>query len=226
MTQTASHSSKPIPQQDRSRRTEQTLLDAALTLFRERDADTVTVGEIALAAGVAPATIYRRFGDKQGLLKEVFTSFIADAMHVMDLLPVQAGQDIVALLADVIHVVMSFSQVNQRLLQSAYAKALVDKFYEAQMAALSRHTIATLKRQFVNHVDRIAHPRPNLAIDFMLRQAVAMLSARLAAGKLEAGNEDISDAVFLRELMRSLLGYLQIPLNARAIDKALSARGL
>lgn len=179
-----------------------------------------------MAAGVAPATIYRRFGDKQGLQKEVFASFISGAMHVLDLVPVLPGRDIVALLVDVIHVVLHFSQTNQRLLQSAYAKALVDKFYETHMVALSRHTIAALKRHFASHVDRIAHPQPGLAIDFMLRQAVAMLSARLAAGKLEAGNDDISDAVFLRELMRSLLNYLQIPYGAKAIDNALSARGL
>ena len=36
----------------------------------------------------------------------------------------------------------------------------------------------------------------------------------------------MSDATFLRELMRSLLGYLQIPHSEQAVDQAMSARDL
>jgi AcrR family transcriptional regulator len=217
---------RPASRQDRSRRTEQALLDAALELFRERGVDAVTVADIAAAAGVAPATIYRRFGDKDGLLKEAFASFTGMAMHVLEMVPLRVDQDAVELLADITTTVMHFSQGNQRLLQSSYAKALVDEFYEAQMVALRRHTIATLKRHFQSKAGEIAHPQPDIAIDFVLRQAVAMLSARLVTGKLEAGSDEMSDAMFLRELMRSLLGYLQVPHTSDAIDRALSARGL
>ncbi|GAB3378268.1 TetR/AcrR family transcriptional regulator [Lysobacter fragariae] len=223
---TAQLPARPTPRQDRSRRTEQALLDAALELFRERGVDAVTVSDIAAAAGVAPATIYRRFGDKDGLLKEAFASFTGMAMQVLDMVPLRAEQDAVELLADITTVVMHFSHGNQRLLQSSYAKALVDEFYEAQMIALRRHTIATLKRHFQSKAGEIAHPHADIAIDFALRQAVAMLSARLVTGKLETGSDEMSDAVFLRELMRSLLGYLQIPYTTDAIDRALSGRGL
>ena len=222
----AGRPARPVSRQERSRRTEQTLLDAALNLFRDRGVDAVTVGDIAAAAGVAPATIYRRFGDKAGLLKEAFASFTESAMHLLDMLPVQAEHDAVALLADVTTLVMHFSQANQRLLQSSYAKALVDPFYEAQMIGLRRHIIATLKRHFMGSAGQIGHPQPELAIDFALRQAVAMLSARLVTGQLETGSDEMSDATFLRELMRSLLGYLQIPHSEQAVDQALSARDL
>src|SRR5512139_2726485 len=111
--------------QDRSRRTEQALLDAALALFRERGVEAVTVGDIAAAAGVAPATIYRRFGDKEGLLKEAFARFTEGALEMLEVAPpVRPHRHFVALVADVTALVVRFSQANQRLLQSSYAKAL------------------------------------------------------------------------------------------------------
>jgi len=218
---------RPTARQDRSRRTEQALLDAALTLFRERGVDAVTVGDIAAAAGVAPATIYRRFGDKEGLLREVYARFTAGALQMLDLAPApKPGRSLVPLVADVAALVLQFTRTNQRLLQSGYAKALADDFYAAHMVELRAAVFALLKRQFLHYTPEIGHPQPELAIDFALRQAVAMLSSRLEAGRLEVGDGAIDDATFVRELLRSILSYLQVPYTAAAIDKALAARGL
>ena len=76
------------------------------------------------------------------------------------------------------------------------------------------------------HADAIGHPDPELAIDFALRQALATLSSRIEASPLEVGADTMTDGIFLRELLRSLLAYLQVPSTAAAIDRALAARGL
>lgn len=219
-------SQRPAPCQDRSRRTEQALLDAALGLFRERGVEVVTVGDIAAAAQVAPATIYRRFGDKEGLVRAAFERFIADALVLLDQVPAESAKDTVALLADVAHLVMLFSMSNQRLLQSAYTLALVNDYYTEQLLRWRQHTVLQLRRHLLSKVHEMKHPEPELAIDFALRQAAAMISSRLVTGKLEVGSTDMSDTVFLRELMRSLLGYLQVPYSIQAIDEALQGRGL
>lgn len=218
---------RPAPKQDRSRRTEQALLDAALSLFLARGVEAVTVSDIATAAGVAPATIYRRFGDKEGLLKEAFARFTDHALRMLALAPApRPGRGLVPLAADVAALVVRFAQGNRRLLQSSYAKALADDFYAARLVELRRRTFALLKPYFLGHAGEIGHPDPELAIDFALRQAVAMLSARLEAGQLEVDEGAISDAAFVRELLRSILSYLQVPYTAQAIDRALAARGL
>lgn len=218
---------RPAPRQDRSRRTEQALLDAALALFRERGVDAVTVGEIAAAAGVAPATIYRRFGDKEGLLKEAFARFVTDALAMLDAAPAPAGRPgFVSLVADVTALVWGFSQANQRLLQSSYAKALADDFYAGHLVTLRARVFALLRERFLLRTAEIGHPEPARAIDFALRQAVAMLSARLEAGRLEVRDGTMDDATFVRELLRSILAYLQVPYTAADIDRALAARGL
>lgn len=216
---------RPVSRQDRSRRTEQALRDAALRLFRERGVDAVTVGDIAAAAGVAPATIHRRFGDKDGLLREAFRAFIDGALAMLaTAAPAARPRSFIAMTADITAVVLRFSQANQRLLQSAYARALVDDEYAAGLRELRSRTHALLRDHFLAHTADIRHPDPALAVDFALHQAVAMLSARLEAGKLEV--ETLDDKTFVRELVRSLLSYLQVPFNVQAIDRALAARGL
>jgi AcrR family transcriptional regulator len=218
---------RPRPQQERSRRTEEALLDAAVALLRERGVEAVTVGDIAAAVGMAPATIYRRFGDKEGLIREAFRRFTDSALQMLALAPsAPPPRSFVALVADITLLVMRFAQVNQRLLQSGYARALVDDDYAQPLTELRTRTLATLRQRFLQHADEICHPDPPLAIEFALRQAVAMLSARLEAGKLDVGRGSMKDAVFVRELMRSIFSYLRVPFTVAAIDKALTARGL
>lgn len=220
---------RPHARQDRSRQTEQALLDAALCLFQERGVHAVTVGEIAQRAGVAPATINRRFGDRDGLHREAFRTFIERALAMLEAVDVSGTakgkpRSLVALMAQIAAVVQGFSKGNQALLQSAYARAMVDEGYAAGLRELRSRTLALLRRQLLGHTAEIGHPDPALAVDFVLHQALAMLSARNDASMLEVGALD--DRVFHRELMRSLLGYLQVPVTARRIDAALAAVGL
>ncbi|HET8706095.1 MAG TPA: helix-turn-helix domain-containing protein [Pseudomonadales bacterium] len=220
------YTAKPRSQQERSRRTEQILLDSALQLFRERGVDAVTVGDIASVAGVAPATIYRRFGDKDGLLREAFARFVLDSLKMLELAPAVKHPHFIQLVADVTALVLTFSRTNQRLLQSSYAKALVDSFYTEQLVTLRSRTVKMLKDFFLQFTDQIGHEKPGVAIDFALRQAMAMVTARMEAGQLEVEQGAIPDAVFVRELMRSILSYLKVSFTAQAIDKALRARGI
>jgi AcrR family transcriptional regulator len=59
------------PQREAAARNEQRILDTARRLFAAADVDAVDVREIAKAARVGVGTVYRRFGDKAGLLEAV-----------------------------------------------------------------------------------------------------------------------------------------------------------
>jgi len=218
---------KPRSHQERSRRTEQLLLDAALQLFRERGVEAVTVSDIATAAAVAPATIYRRFGDKDGLCREAFKRFVNDSLKMLEIVPAKKPKhDFIQVVADVTALVLVFTRANQRILQSSYAKALVEPYYAEQLVELRRRTLALLKQYFSHFIDLIKHDTPEVAIDFTLRQSMAMITARMEAGQLEVEQGALTDALFIRELLRSILSYLQIPFTIKAIDAALRASGL
>ena len=60
------------PQQERSRRTLENLLEATIRTLHEGGLDGATIPRIAEAAGVSPATVYRRFKDKKDLLRAAF----------------------------------------------------------------------------------------------------------------------------------------------------------
>src|SRR6185503_5487562 len=69
MTDDAQHAAPPAAHQHRSRATESRLLKAAIAMLAEHGLDGATVPRIAAAAEVAPASIYRRFHDRDTLIR-------------------------------------------------------------------------------------------------------------------------------------------------------------
>ena len=65
--------SGPRPaQQARSRKTVERLLTAALAVIEEKGLAGVTIPEVAAAAGVSTGSVYRRFTDKEALIRTAF----------------------------------------------------------------------------------------------------------------------------------------------------------
>ncbi len=73
------------PKQARALKTEQTLLDALEKLLAQKSFADVTVSELALEAGVTTGAIYRRFVDKEDVLRAACQRFIErPQMHDVD----------------------------------------------------------------------------------------------------------------------------------------------
>src|SRR3954469_11987862 len=68
--------------QERSRETASRLLEAAEAVLEKRGLKGASVPEIARRAGVSPASIYRRFIDKDGLLREVLERFFKRSIEI------------------------------------------------------------------------------------------------------------------------------------------------
>jgi AcrR family transcriptional regulator len=58
----------PRPERADAARNRRRVLDTAAALFAERGVEAVAMDDIARAAGVGKGTLFRRFGDRQGLL--------------------------------------------------------------------------------------------------------------------------------------------------------------
>jgi AcrR family transcriptional regulator len=69
-------SSSRTPQQARSLRTQQRLLEATIAVLEDKGLAGVTIPEIAAVAGVATGSIYRRFTDKDALIRAAFLQFL------------------------------------------------------------------------------------------------------------------------------------------------------
>src|SRR5262245_15990282 len=64
--------------QERSRRTRDRLLDAAEAVLAHEGLDGATVPAIAREAGVAVGSVYRRFPDKDALMRGVYERFFRE----------------------------------------------------------------------------------------------------------------------------------------------------
>lgn len=213
------------PRQQRSRQTELALIDTAFRLFEERGVDAVAMSDVALAAGVSPATINRRFGDKERLQKAVFRSFIDRAQAMVEATdPSSSANNLIDLLARISVLVLAFSRSHQGFLQSVYARALVDDHYAAGIRELRSGVLAKLRETLRGHAREIGHADPALAIEFVLNQAMTMLSARIDAERLEVSA--IEEQIFLRELLCSITSYLKVAASIDRITDALAENGL
>jgi AcrR family transcriptional regulator len=72
-------SERPAAQQDRSARTQDLLCDAAEALLREGGVARCTIQEVAARSGRSPGSVYRRFGDKEGMIEAVIERLLERA---------------------------------------------------------------------------------------------------------------------------------------------------
>ena len=64
------HARRPVePKQDRSRATQDAILDAAEQVFDGRDLASISIRELTMRAGVSTSSLYARFPDKESLLR-------------------------------------------------------------------------------------------------------------------------------------------------------------
>ena len=105
-----------MPQQARTRLARRAVVDAARTLFLEQGYATTTVDAVSRLADVPPATVYRLFGSKLGILKAMLdTSIAGDDEPVAvaarpDVAPLFDEADPVALLTGVAGVTTAINQ--------------------------------------------------------------------------------------------------------------------
>ncbi|MCK2242553.1 MULTISPECIES: TetR/AcrR family transcriptional regulator [unclassified Crossiella] len=80
-------------------RNRQAILAAAERLIIERGPDAVTMDEIALAAGVGKGTLFRRFGDRSGLIHELLDQYRDEVTNQVDTACAAAADPVHRLLA-------------------------------------------------------------------------------------------------------------------------------
>jgi AcrR family transcriptional regulator len=103
-------------------RNRQAILDAASALYdAAADPVTVTMDDIAAAAGVGKGTLFRRFGDRRGLLRAVFETRIAALTAAIETSSPPLGPDtpprerVLALLDAIIEFKLANRQITRAL---------------------------------------------------------------------------------------------------------------
>jgi AcrR family transcriptional regulator len=201
--------------QNRSRQTAARLLKAAEVVLEKRGIEGASVPEIARRAGVSPASIYRRFVDKDGLLREVFERFFERSIAANDeaLQPARwkattLEKSVCALVAGM---VAAYSQ-RPGLLRAviSYSEQHPDAAFRRRALELRERSMAGIEKIVLLHAKEIKHPQPKKAVRIALQLVSLALKERISPSNKLSGPALPAEELRI-ELTRLFLGYLRYP---------------
>lgn len=168
------------PKQARSRDTLARLLNAAEQLLEEGGLDAATVPAIAERAAVSVGVVYRRFPDKDALLRAVYERFfwrvkeqnnIGLATFATIKLPLP---DLIrGMVRGMVEGYRRKRNILRALLQ--YSRTHPDAKFKRTARELNRASTGAIMALLLSHRERIKHPEPEKAIEFVVLTIASVL---------------------------------------------------
>jgi AcrR family transcriptional regulator len=128
----------PPPQQDRSRRKREALLNAALEMFAEYGYERASVEAIARRAGVAVGAFYQHFTSKRQILLVLMDRLLEEVEGVMPPTPSEVPTDMRALIRSTLRQGLSVDWAYRGAYRAWREAALVDDELRASQLAVER----------------------------------------------------------------------------------------
>ena len=206
------HTRTPSAQQKRSLRTEGLLLAAAARVLDRDGLDAATVPHIAAEARLSPASIYRRFADKDDLLRATF-------LQTLEENKVGSGERealVKAKLSDTTHALIGsllrgyrehpqLLRALNRMISAAPGSPFAKEALQ-RLAQNAEHAAEVL----LAHRDHIRHADPERAARFAVLSATSAIElAVLDQTSLWRVALPLSDKAFTAELSRQMVAYLR-----------------
>jgi AcrR family transcriptional regulator len=208
VTESAVH--RPAALQERSRRSQQDILQAGYALLEEGGVDALTVSAVAERAGMAVGSIYRRFGDKEGLLlaiQHAFTeSLQAEIAQRMSVERLRILRDPAVAIAEAVGAITDGFQAHEALLR---VFLLLGIRHEAVRKEGSRVSVEGNRRfaEALGHV-AIAHHDRAAALDFAFRLVYATVAHRVTQGEFLESDRPLSWDELRSHLQTAVISYL------------------
>ncbi len=202
------------PQQARSRQTMERLLAATLAVIEAKGLAGLTIPEIAAAADLSTGSVYRRFADKEELIRTAFLQLLEGSQAVNQAsLPPGRFQGVS--LTDALRA-LSRALVAQYRGRTGLLKAL-DHFLETQTDEAFRRRALDLIESNMRRLievllpfrDKIAAGDPERAITFALLSAVTLIEVhKLHNPLLWQRMLPLDDEALAAEAARMMAAYL------------------
>lgn len=208
-------SDHPLPaQQERSQATTERLLEAAEELLRDGGADAATLRAIADRAGVSLGIVYRRFSDKDTVLRAVYMRFFerVAATNARSLASERLQEATVAQLATALVTgIAEGLRLHRPLLRALalYARTHPDAEFRKRAAALNAGTYAGVQGLFDARRDEITHPHPDVAVPFAISAVASVLQERILFHDVSI-QPALSQPELVAEAARMFMSYLGV----------------
>jgi AcrR family transcriptional regulator len=189
-------------------------LEAAEDVLEKRGLEGSLVPEIAKRAGVSPASIYRRFTDKDGLIREVFERFFARAAESnRDVLDPERWRSTTldAAVTTLVRGMVSGYAQRPGLLRAviSYGEQHPDAAFRRRAVALRQEAFAGIEKILLLYSRDITHPEPQRAVAFGLQLIALALRERVLPKAVGHSPATTSTEELQTELSRILLTYLR-----------------
>lgn len=204
-------------QQQRSRKTLARLLSATIAMLDKHGLGGATIPRIAAAAGVAPASVYRRFKDRDALFRAAFLSVLEqgrDAAAKAIRPDSFKNPTLEGAVNGIVTIVLRQYREHPRLLTALvrYMEDDTDKRFKKKALALIAENFRRLIDLLLTFRSEIAHPDAERAVAFGLLSVASSIEMR-ALGEVSLWREILpeSDQELHAEFTRILLAYLRAP---------------
>ena len=199
------------PRQARTQQSLERFLDATEALLGEKAFEDVHVAEVARRAGSSVPALYRRFSDKNGLLRALHERRCEEALATskMALDPDRwQGANIKEILQEGFTFLVKIFQQNESLDRAIHQRALSDGSIWESAIRIRRTALKGLSELLLARRSEISHPNPSMAVSFALVQAMALLTEYFTVGMRDVGRVAMSDSDVVDQLLSSCLAYL------------------
>jgi len=199
--------------QARSRLTLHRLLSATQALLEHGDLEAATVPAIAEAAGVSVGVVYRRFPNKDALIRVVYERFFS-VYGEQNRVRLQTIATLDRPLAEVARGIIAGMTRGYRehrgLLRALtrYARTHRDPEFREMADKMNRDAVRAIVYLLIRHRQQIAHPEPEKAIELGLLVIAATLRTILLDEETRHGVREPDDLE--EEMVRLFFGYLGI----------------
>lgn len=201
------------PLQARTHATLEKLLDTAEAMLAERSFDEISISELASAAGSSVGAFYRRFKDKDGLLHALQDRFMTEALETAEAALDPARWDGLGI-TEIVHETLAFLTevlVERRGLDRAvYVRSLTDQTFREASSRVTLHTMRRMTELVLARREEISHPKPEVAVEVGLRQALSFISETCTINGRELALTTVSNDEVSRETARAFLAYLGV----------------
>jgi len=202
------------PQQERSRRTLENLLSATIRTLHESGLEGATIPRIAAAAGVSPATVYRRFKDKKDLLRAAFMHMLeaSQAHNRMHLAKGLSRPTLEQTARRFIEVNFAQFRNNGQLLGALkqFMEADGESKFRKAARSITEGNLQMIFEVMLTHRKEIAHENPERAIRIAVLTATNAIETNFFKPNTAWRTlQPITDEELQEELTRAFVAYLK-----------------
>lgn len=186
------------------------MLDAAEALLEQGGPDALTVEAVVRQSNSSTGSFYARFGDRHGLLIAMQDRFLGRlGESLATAFAGAAGQGDLEAVVD--RIVQEFFRVFRQHRSAFHAYMILhrsDPTMRSRGAQASRETAAAMRELLARHSDRIRHPDPDVAADFVYRTLFALATQTVMFDDREVTARRFDERTRTREATRAVLAYL------------------